>query len=183
MLARWVKTRLYGRKTLARISDKRREEVSMADIKHVVVLMLENRSFDSMLGRLYPGRPDFDGLSEKETNKWNGQSVPVWASPSMTPDVACIPTPDPNELFADMTDQIFGAGSHPPSPANMSGFAANYMKTATNDPKSVMHGFTPDQVPVISTLAKSFGVSDRWHASAPNQPHSTSDAERSASSP
>jgi phospholipase C len=141
----------------------------MADIKHVVVLMLENRSFDSMLGRLYPGRMDFDGLSEKETNIWNGQSVPVWASPLMTPDVACIPTPDPNELFADMTDQIFGAGSHPPSPATMSGFAVNYMKTATNDPRNVMHGFTPDQVPIISQLAKSFGVSDRWHASAPNQ--------------
>jgi phospholipase C len=27
--------------------------------------------------------------------------------------------------------------------------------------------FTPDQVPVISTLARAFGVSDRWHASAP----------------
>jgi len=33
----------------------------------------------------------------------------------------------------------------------------------------VMHGFTPDQLPVISALAKGFGVSDRWHASAPNQ--------------
>ena len=32
-----------------------------------------------------------------------------------------------------------------------------------------MHGFTPEQVPVISQLARSFGVSDRWHASAPNQ--------------
>lgn len=32
-----------------------------------------------------------------------------------------------------------------------------------------MHYFTPDQVPVISTLAQSFGVSDCWHASAPCQ--------------
>jgi phospholipase C len=32
-----------------------------------------------------------------------------------------------------------------------------------------MHYFTPDQVPVISTLARAFGVSDRWHASAPCQ--------------
>jgi phospholipase C len=51
----------------------------------------------------------------------------------------------------------------------MAGFADNYMKTATNDPRAVMHGFSPEQVPVLSTLAKSFGVSDRWHASAPNQ--------------
>jgi phospholipase C len=51
----------------------------------------------------------------------------------------------------------------------MAGFVSNYAKTTTHDPRGVMHGFTPDQVPVISELAKSFGVSDRWHASAPNQ--------------
>ena len=32
------------------------------DIRHVVVLMLENRSFDCMLGMLYPNSEDFDGL-------------------------------------------------------------------------------------------------------------------------
>ena len=32
-----------------------------------------------------------------------------------------------------------------------------------------MHYFTPEQVPVISQLARAFGVSDRWHASAPCQ--------------
>jgi phospholipase C len=142
----------------------------MADIAHVVVLMLENRSFDSMLGWLYPGRPDFDGLTGRESNPCEGNSVNVWTSPDMTPDTACIPTPDPSELFVDMTEQIFGVGGGPPSPPNMLGFAANYKKAApTNDPRNVMHSFTPDQAPVISELAKSFGVSDRWHASAPNQ--------------
>ena len=87
----------------------------------------------------------------------------------MTPEAACLPNPDPNERFADMTEQIFGAGLQPPSPPTMAGFVSNYMKTATNDPRGVMHGFTPEQVPVISQLARSFGVSDRWHASAPNQ--------------
>jgi phospholipase C len=32
-----------------------------------------------------------------------------------------------------------------------------------------MHYFTPDQVPMISQLARAYGVSDRWHASAPCQ--------------
>lgn len=141
----------------------------MANIAHVVVLMLENRSFDSMLGRLYPGRADFDGLSGQESNSWNGQTIPVWTSADMSTESACIPTPDPNELFVDMNEQIFGTGLGPPSPPTMAGFVANYMKTATNDPRAVMHGFSPEQVPVLSTLAKSFGVSDRWHASAPNQ--------------
>jgi len=141
----------------------------VADIAHVVVLMLENRSFDSMLGRLYPASAAFDGLTGAEANTWNGQSFPVWTSPSMTPQAACIPTPDPNEEFVEMTEQIFGMGLGPPSPPTMAGFVANYMKTATNNPAAVMHGFTPEQVPVLSTLAREFGVSDRWHASAPNQ--------------
>jgi phospholipase C len=35
------------------------------------------------------------------------------------------------------------------------------------DPRAVMHYFTPDQIPVMTQLARAFGVSDRWHASAP----------------
>jgi len=139
------------------------------DIAHVVVLMLENRSFDCMLGRLYPDRADFDGLTGDETNRWNGADVQVWTSATLDSQVACTPTPDPQELFDDMTEQLFGVGNAPPAPATMGGFAANYMTTPTNDPRAVMHGFTPEQVPVLSALARSFGVSDRWHASAPNQ--------------
>ncbi len=141
----------------------------MADILHVVVLMLENRSFDCILGRLYPDRADFDGVKDAQSNTWNGQDVRVWSSSGTSPEWTTIPTPDPEEHFADMTDQIFGAGNAPPSPATMAGFVANYMKNAGNDPRAVMHGFSPDHLPVISALAKAFGVSDRWHASSPNQ--------------
>jgi phospholipase C len=140
-----------------------------AEIAHVVVLMLENRSFDCMLGRLYPNRADFDGLTGAESNNWKGQDVKVWASSKLTPTALCIPTPDPNELFVDMTAQIFGAGNQPPKPPTMGGFVQNYMTLDTNDPRAVMHGFTPTQLPALSALAKAFGVSDRWHASAPNQ--------------
>jgi phospholipase C len=63
----------------------------MADINHVVVLMLENRSFDSMLGRLYPDRVDFDGLKGDESNEWDGRTFNVWASEAMTPGAACLP--------------------------------------------------------------------------------------------
>lgn len=141
----------------------------MAEIVHVVVLMLENRSFDSILGRLYPRSSDFEGLSGQEVNFWNGQEYSVWTSREMTVEAACIPTPDPNESFADMTQQIYGVDNGPPSPATMNGFVANYMQTASNDPRAVMHGFSPERLPVLSTLARSFGVSDLWHASAPNQ--------------
>ena len=51
-------------------------------IDHVVVLMLENRSFDSLLGKLYNASPGFDGLTGSESNlDANGDPVGVWNSP------------------------------------------------------------------------------------------------------
>ncbi len=46
-------------------------------IEHVVVLMLENRSFDHMLGYLglEVGGPDVDGLDETMANEHAGRSV------------------------------------------------------------------------------------------------------------
>ena len=53
-------------------------------IDHVVVLMLENRSFDSILGTLYPKSENFEGLSKNEFNlDTDGVRVPVWNSSGM----------------------------------------------------------------------------------------------------
>jgi phospholipase C len=150
------------------------------DIRHVVVLMLENRSFDCILGMLYAKGPGFDGLSGAESNIWHRpdgtqQIIRVWNDPTVTPRALCIPDPDPGELFTDMQVQLYGlAGTGPLEPGpTMSGFVDNYMRqraaTPAADPYSVMHYFMPDQVPVISELARAFAVSDRWHASAPCQ--------------
>jgi phospholipase C len=148
-------------------------------IKHVVVLMLENRSFDCMLGMLYPKSAGFDGLDGTEANTWHKpgnqlQVVPVWKSPELTPTAACIPNPDPGELFTDIDTHIHGL---PTDRSVMGGFVDNYMRQKPGDPRTdpapdpaaPMHYFTPDQLPVMSTLARSFAVSDRWHASAPCQ--------------
>ncbi len=143
-------------------------------IEHVVVLMLENRSFDCMLGALYPKDPSFEGLSGNEKDLWLSQPVPVWTSPATPLDsmAAQIPTPDPGELFTDINTQLFN-GPRPNVPAvpSMNGFVRNYMdqQPRPDSCQAVMHYFKPEQVPVISALAKAFGVCDQWHASAPCQ--------------
>jgi phospholipase C len=141
-------------------------------IQHVVVLMLENRSFDSILGRLYPKDPDYRGLTLNESNRY-AMTYGVWNDPHMTPAIACIPDPDPGEAFTDMNVQIFGDKDRTGKVADMSGFALNYAtlppSAGYRDPGAVMHYFTPDQVPVLSALATAFGVCDQWHASAPCQ--------------
>src|ERR1700712_4432963 len=156
------------------------------EIRHVVVLMLENRSFDCMLGMLYPNSEAFNGLIGTESNTWHKpdgtqQNIQVWKDPVLTARTVTIPDPDPGESFDDIQMQIFGLGDdgllNPGSPnsdiAGMGGFVDNYMRQPATipgaDQYSVMHYFTPDQIPVISQLARAFGVSDRWHASAPCQ--------------
>jgi phospholipase C len=148
-------------------------------IDHIVVLMLENRSFDCLVGRLGEAGPHFNGLSGGESNPYtasDGSSIPVpsWSDPTLEPGVMTIPDPDPGELFSDMNTQLFGLNRPPDLQAPpMSGFVDNYMRQPSADKpydaRAPMHYLTPDQVPVISLLARSFAVSDQWHASAPCQ--------------
>jgi len=154
-------------------------------IKHVVVAMFENRSFDNLLGYLYspssrpvvniPPRnpPSFNGLNFDGPWANTYYGLPVLAtnpttswSPANNPML--VPTPDPGEGWADMQQQIFGNGTT----ADMSGFLANYTPLAHADGASgnqIMQGYSPSQTNVINTLAKSFAVSDEWYASVPAQ--------------
>ncbi|HEV2268665.1 MAG TPA: alkaline phosphatase family protein [Steroidobacteraceae bacterium] len=147
----------------------------MPDIQHIVVLMLENRSFDCLLGRLYPNDPTYAGLTLNESNKFGttGMSYGVWTDCKMSSAIACTPDPDPGELFVDMNEQICGYADRTGRLPTMSGFVLNYGNQPPNagwrDPGAVMHYFTPEQVPALTTLARAFGVCDDWHASVPCQ--------------
>jgi len=148
----------------------------LSQIKHVVVLMLENRSFDNMLGKLYAKTPDFDGLDGGETNlDSQGNPIPTQNIGGTDQAAMSIPDPDPGELWKDINMQIFEsetvpAGANP----TMGGFVKSYLAQAAvapgnYDPNRVMNYFTSEQVPVISRLARQFAVCDRWFASAPCQ--------------
>ena len=145
-------------------------------IEHVVVLMLENRSFDSILGGLYPKSGSFDGLYGTESNPLHGGApVCVWKNGLLDVKSMSIPDPDPGELWTDINMQLFGLNGRPGNQVPpMSGFVNNYVRqtdrpAASYLQESVMHYYTPEQVPVISTLAKQFAVCDQWFASAPCQ--------------
>lgn len=100
--------------------------------------MLENRSFDSMLEKLYPPAADFDGLNGTESNpNPPGPPVPVWnAPPDISGPTMRIPDPDPGELWTDINFQIYGAANvpspspHQPPPPPMSGLVRERTRTA-----------------------------------------------------
>jgi phospholipase C len=153
-------------------------------IKHVVVLMLENRSFDNILGTLYgPSRPaprgqHFEGLLVGASNPYDTPGGPqrifAWNEGGPPGAQWTIPTPDPGELFTDMNEQQFGMNAPVEGVPKMDGFVNNYVAQSAStggrfSPQAIMHYFVPEQVPALSRLARSFAVSDQWHASAPCQ--------------
>lgn len=96
-------------------------------IENIVVLMMENRSFDNILGALKPNSPQFEGLvlDGSMSNTYQGKPYPVTNISSLH-DPLLTPTPDPGEAFQDMNLQIFGntAGT---GPATMGGFVNDWM--------------------------------------------------------
>jgi phospholipase C len=143
-------------------------------LKHFVVLMMENRSFDHMLGGLslvmengqkkYPG---INGLTGNESNPdTNGNMVKVQPNAKFQSQL----DPDPDHHFPGVDLQIFGGA--PPGPgrvANMQGFVKDYF-TQTKDVNrshNIMYYFTPDKLPVLTTLATQFAVFNGWFSSIP----------------
>ena len=137
-------------------------------IEHVFVLMLENRSFDHMLG--FSGIAGLDGLTGNETNTTSpGVSVPVGSPAAYALDI------DPKHGFVNVVEQLCGLGvAHPAGgsyPAiNNSGFASSCVGAYGPPPDGAvptMRAYSPDQLPVLDTLAREFAVCDRWFSSMP----------------
>lgn len=155
-------------------------------IEHVVVVMLENRSFDNMLGGLYPEKTrsgEYRGLRGDESNPVGPcgdapEQVTVFQGPADA-STWIMPYPDPGELFDDMNEQIFGQCTSDMA-RGVSGFARNYARqpgaplyhggpNVEPEPRNVMQYYSTDAVPMTSFLATQYAVCDGWHASGPVQ--------------
>ena len=108
------------------------------------------------------------------------------------------PNPDPGEEFTHVNTQLFGvidppgnrgvmseqmtapfnAPREPQATPTMDGFVADYISAFTAEmgrqPRyeeyaQIMTGYTPEQVPVISTIARGFATFDHWHCEVPSQ--------------
>jgi phospholipase C len=163
----------------------------LASIEHIVVLMLENRSFDHMLGYLYssagnvsPSGQPFEGLTGSESNPdSNGDQVSVSQITQSTPNAYFMPGADPGEGYSATNQQLFGTDAVPSqgqAPAN-NGFVTDYSYTlgwestehwsivSGTTENEIMGCFTPEALPVLSALASGYAVCDYWYSSAPTE--------------
>ena len=87
--------------------------------------MLENGSFDSVLGRLYPKSDKFDGLSGTDSNPdLAGAPILVNSSQGTSAEAMTTPDPNPGKSWRDINEQLFDS-PEPPSPGqvpSMNGF-------------------------------------------------------------
>jgi phospholipase C len=163
----------------------------LAAINHIVVVMLENRSFDHMLGYLYsasgnvsPQGNPFDGLTGNESNPdGKGGSIKVFQIQSSDPHAYFYPGADAGEGYLNTNAQLFGQqqAPNPIVPATNQGFVTNFVATLaweSKQPGQVLPGttasqimgmYTPALLPVLSNLAKGFAVCDQWFSSAPTE--------------
>jgi phospholipase C len=161
---------------------------AMPQIETVVVLMLENRSLDNVLGWLHQdGKPiniwpkgdlpqRFDGIRPSDVN-WKGDTMwrPTNGYASMGSQRWRMPRWDPKEGIFDVHRQMYARadgivldtdwGSNIP----MGGFAQDFPAGNDSGVGDVMGAYNRDDLPVLYGLAENFAVSDRWFASVPSE--------------
>src|SRR5688572_17180920 len=125
----------------------------LSNIRNVFVLMLENRSFDHMLGfsgitgtDAVTGKPTaINGLTGAEFNSYGGTNYPVTQPADFVMPV------DPGHEFPDVLEQLAGPGaSYQPGgsypPVVSSGFVADYVASGGQaSPAEVMKCYTSSE--------------------------------------
>jgi len=135
-------------------------------LQHIVVLMMENRSFDHMLGSLTAVNPKIDGVTPDLSNP-DANGNPVKAQPLA--EFQAQLQPDPDHHFPAVDLQIFGGDTSPTRVANMQGFVKSYFNQQRDlkHSQKIMYYFAQKDLPVLTTLALEFAVFNRWFASIP----------------
>ena len=119
---------------------------SQSGIDHVVVVTMENRSFDHFLGWL----PGADGRQAGLT--YNDASGVPHATAPLAPDYTGCPHPDPDHSY------------HESRVAYDNGAMDGFLRAGSNDVYSIGYYTQPD-LPFFSALAQNYLVCDRYFAS------------------
>jgi len=136
------------------------------NLRHIVVLMMENRSFDHMLGALRAVDPNINGLTGQESNL-DTTNEPVRVQPQAQFQGQL--DPDPNHHFPAVHQQLYFGTSGPPAPPSMKGFVQSYFQERhdVSHSRKIMYYFPLEKLPVLTTLARSFAVFNGWFSSIP----------------
>src|SRR6266498_2903357 len=136
------------------------------NLKHIVVLMMENRSFDHMLGGLQAENPQINGLTGNESNP-DSTNTPVMVQPLAAYQGQL--DPDPDHHFPGVNLQLFDGTDGPPEKPSMQGFIRSYFEQRRDLSHShkIMYYFPPARLPILTGLARNYAVFNGWFSSIP----------------
>jgi phospholipase C len=127
-------------------------------VKHVVLLMFENHSFDQMLGCFKMVYADLDGVdpNKPNVNRVNGTDFKQMETTER--QMILDPRHEVNHVLAQMKN-------------HNGGFVADFAKarpTSTPEQRQFIMGYYPlDCLPALHTLARDFLICDHWFSSLP----------------
>ncbi len=113
-------------------------------LKHIVVLMMENRSFDHMLGGLKARCRPADRRPDRRRDQ-PGHDGKARAGQAAGRSTRGSSIPDPDHHFAAVDKQIFDGGMAPTLPT-MGGFVKSYFDQRRDvaHSRKIMYYFKPD---------------------------------------
>ena len=133
------------------------QNVNASPISHILVLMMENRSFDHLLGWLKSVNSKIDGLDDgtstpRDPNDSSKGTVPITRNGyDISPD-------DPKHAFEDIEVQL--------NDNKMDGFVYDSIVNGLTEDNPVSM-FDSTSAPIINTLATEFAVFNSWFCSIP----------------
>ncbi len=140
--------------------------LGLQNLKHIVTLMMENRSFDHMVGSLRADDPRINGLTGAESNP------DTTNEPARVQSVAEYQSqldPDPDHHFPAVQKQLYFGTQGPPALPSMNGFVQSYydQRKDVAHSRKIMYYFGKDKLPVLTTLARSYALFNGWFSSIP----------------
>jgi phospholipase C len=129
----------------------RTEGTQMVDIRHIVVLMMENRSFDHMLGYLRNAGMDVDGLTGQSNETDDGTRVTGYHLDNTRVRI------DPRHSVKRVAIQV--------NDGKMDGFVKGYGASAPV--AEIMSWYDERELTTYDRLARQYAVCDRWFSPVP----------------
>jgi phospholipase C len=133
-------------------------------VRHVIVLALENRSFDHMLGACQAAKPDIDGTppgAPPRTNQFAGQTY------QQQDGAARVLVSDPRHETPHVLVQLKPDAAGNPNSGFVEDYATSYPMLGVHDRQEVMRYHARGALPALQALAENFTVCDQWFASVP----------------
>ncbi len=128
-------------------------------IKHFVVLMLENHSFDQMLGGLKSVIPQIDGVDPAAPGQNRDADGTVYSQAQTT---ATSISHDPKHDLVNVLHQLEGGNAN-----FVLDYSKAYSDTTQEEREQIMGYFPPGALGPLHELAQHFTVCDRWFSSVP----------------